>query len=263
MEKLWKFIEGVAPIIAVYPRWAQGLFALTVILMAASLSVFLLLLPSAKSKLAEGSSAAATFAVTSPRSGDFITARRFALEGRGADPKADNVLTVHLVRPQVGDTLPVQGTLSVNSNGTWRYEPVEPPEAGAYDVRVEAVFGRERHSEQVRINYQPTAPPGPATGGSPRKTEAPTVTIEGPASAPLGKSTFFTVLTRNAVRGVWSIGGFQNEPVVVSPLGPSHQVFVEPTQAGRVGDEFTLVFTAYNADGEAATATKRFRVVAP
>lgn len=262
MEKLWKFIESVAPIIAVYPRWAQGLFALTVILMAASLSVFLVKLPAAKSKLAEGSSTAA-FAVTRPRSGDFITARRFAIEGRGADPKEDNVLTVRLLRAQVGDTLPVQGTLSVDSNGTWRYEPVEPPEAGAYDVRVEAVFGRERHSEQVRINYQPAAPPGPATGGSPRKAEAPTVTIEGPASAPLGKSTYFTVFTRNAVRGVWSIGGFHNEPVEVSPLGPSHQVFVEPTQAERVGDEFTLVFTASNADGETATATKRFRVVAP
>lgn len=264
MEKLWRFIEGVAPLLAFYPRWAQGLFALTVVLLATSLAVFLLLLPSAKSKLEAGTSSTA-FEVTRPRNGDFITARRFAIEGHGADPGKDNVLTVHLINPHSGEVRAVQGELTVNSDRSWRFDAVEPPAPGAYDLRLVAVFGTEQHSRQLRINCAPggEAPPPTASPSSrTARAEPPTVTIEGPASAPLGKSTFYTVLSRNAVRGVWSIGGFQNEPVVVSPLGPSHQIFVEPTQAERAGDEFTLVFTAYNAEGEEATARKRFRVTA-
>lgn len=158
MEKLWKLIESAAPITAVYPPWAKWLFALTIILVAMSLAVFLILLPSAKSNL---------------------------------DAKASAKL----------------GTTTSN-------------------------------------------------------TEHPTVTIEGPPSVPLGKSSYFTIISRNATRGVWSIGGFQNEPVEVLPLGPSHQIVVEPIQDERVGDEFTLVFTAYNAEGAKQTAMKRFRVVA-
>jgi hypothetical protein len=259
MEKWWKFIESVAPLISGYPGWAQGLFALTLALVATSLTVFLILLPSAKAKV-EAKTSTPAFAVTRPQDGEFITARRFSIEGRGAEPAKDNVLTVRLLNPQSGEALAVPGTLSVNSDHTWRFDSVEPPAPGDYDLRVEAVFGGARYSQQLRIHSVPgTATPPPVAAPS---AEPPTVTIEGPPSIRLGKTTYFTVLTRSAVRGVWSIGGFQNEPVEVSPLGPSHQIYVEPTQAERVGDEFTLVFTAYNAQGVAATATKRFRVVA-
>ncbi len=87
------------------------------------------------------------------------------------------------------------------------------------------------------------------------------VNIEGPSSAPLGKTTYYTIISENAVRGVWSAGGFQNEPINVNPLGASHQIFIEPTDAKRVGENFTIVFQAYDANGKSVTAMKRFLVV--
>jgi hypothetical protein len=103
--------------------------------------------------------------------------------------------------------------------------------------------------------------PNPAQS-SQQELELPlSVEIEGPATAPLGKTTYYTVLVKNAVRGIWSIGGIQNEPVVVQPLGPSHQIYVEPTDATRVGNSFTIVFVAYDTHGRSAIAKKRFLVV--
>jgi hypothetical protein len=103
--------------------------------------------------------------------------------------------------------------------------------------------------------------PNPAQS-SQQEHELPlSVEIEGPATAPLGKTTYYTVLVKNAVRGIWSIGGIQNEPVVVQPLGPSHQIYVEPTDATRVGNSFTIVFVAYDTQGRSAIAKKRFLVV--
>lgn len=93
--------------------------------------------------------------------------------------------------------------------------------------------------------------------------QAPTVTIDGPTTAELNTTTFFTVLSSNAVRGVWSINGFTDEPVTVEPLGASHELFVEPTNATRDGDSFTLVFTVYDAAGNSASAQHRFEVVSP
>jgi Putative serine esterase (DUF676) len=88
------------------------------------------------------------------------------------------------------------------------------------------------------------------------------VSIEGSTSTPLGKITYYTIISQNAISGVWSIGGFQNEPVEVNPLGPSHKIYVEPTNTTLVGESFIIAFTAYSASGESATATKRFLVVA-
>lgn len=89
----------------------------------------------------------------------------------------------------------------------------------------------------------------------------PTVEIEGPPTAPLEQCTYYTIISQNAVRGRWSIGGFRNEPVVVEPLGPSHQIFVQPKDASRVGDSFTIVVTVYNDKGQSVTARKQFQVV--
>ena len=90
-----------------------------------------------------------------------------------------------------------------------------------------------------------------------------TVEIDGPLTAPLGQPTYFTFTSQNAVRAVWSIGGFgNNEQFAVDPLPPSHQVFVEPSDASRVGDSFTIVVTVYGVDGQTATAKKSFQVVA-
>ena len=88
----------------------------------------------------------------------------------------------------------------------------------------------------------------------------PSVIIEGPPSIPFGQTTYFTILTENAVRGVWSIGGFTDEPVDVDPLGASHQIYVEPTEKSRIDDKFTIIFTAYSSSGKEARAKKTFLV---
>lgn len=111
------------------------------------------------------------------------------------------------------------------------------------------------------ISYRPSADSAPSPAHAPESTSSPSVEIEGPAAAPLGKTTYYSIFIENAVRGVWSIGGFQNEPIVVQPLGPSHQISVEPTDATRVGDSFTIVFVAYDTHGRFATGRKRFLVV--
>ena len=91
----------------------------------------------------------------------------------------------------------------------------------------------------------------------------PTVEIEGPLTAPLGQRTYYTLVSRDAVRAVWSVGGFEdNQQFEVDPLAPSHQIFVKPSDASRVGDSFTIVVTVYGADGQSATATKSFQVIA-
>jgi hypothetical protein len=90
----------------------------------------------------------------------------------------------------------------------------------------------------------------------------PKVEIEGPPSAPLGKTTYFRIITENVVRVKWSIGGFQNEPVVVEPVGPVHEIYVEPTDKARVKHQFQIVVDAYSSDGSSARATRTFMVVA-
>jgi hypothetical protein len=87
------------------------------------------------------------------------------------------------------------------------------------------------------------------------------VTVDGPAEAPIGARTYFTLVSTGASRAEWSVGGFsQGEPFVVEPLGPSHQVYVEPTDASRVGEHFTIAVTVYAADGRSSGATKEFVV---
>jgi hypothetical protein len=99
------------------------------------------------------------------------------------------------------------------------------------------------------------APPPPAK---------PAVTIEGPDSAHLGQRTYFTIVSSGAITGEWSVGGFAGDQVfTVDPLPPSHSIYIEPTDASRAGDSFTLAVTVHAKDGEAATATKKFVVVGP
>lgn len=112
----------------------------------------------------------------------------------------------------------------------------------------------------VRRFLQEQSPPDKDEVSAPSDEVA--VSIEGPETAPLGMKTYYTIISRNAVRGEWGIGGFRNEPVVVEPLGPSHQIFVEPTDAARVGHVFTVAFTAIGAHGRQARATRQF-VVTP
>jgi len=102
--------------------------------------------------------------------------------------------------------------------------------------------------------------------GQPVSTPTPpppllTIAIDGPDTAPLGQKTYFTLTSQNATRAEWSIGGFgDGKPFTVEPLSSSHQIYVEPTDASRVGDSFVLAVTVYNTAGQSAGAAKRFVV---
>jgi putative ribosome biogenesis GTPase RsgA len=87
------------------------------------------------------------------------------------------------------------------------------------------------------------------------------ISIEGSNLVLLGETAYYKVISQNAVRGVWSIDGFQDKPIDVDPLGPSHQIFIEPTDATRVGEAFAIAFTAYDASGKSEIAIKHFTVV--
>lgn len=109
-----------------------------------------------------------------------------------------------------------------------------------------------------------TAEPTPEPTETPAPTAAPlALEIEGPIEAPLNEMTYFTIISENAVRGQWTIGGFaNNQEFEVDPLPASYEIQVEPTNADRVGDTFTLVVTAYDEAGRSIVASHRFKVVA-
>jgi hypothetical protein len=99
-------------------------------------------------------------------------------------------------------------------------------------------------------------------GGGKPASDAPSITIVGPDQAPLRDKTYYTLISKNAVRAEWSIGGFSNgENTSIEPLPGSYQIFVEPSNDQREGDRFTLVVTVYHENGESATATKEFVIV--
>ncbi len=104
----------------------------------------------------------------------------------------------------------------------------------------------------------------PATPApTPTTTAAPTVAIEGPLTAPLGQRTYFTIISQNAVWAEWSAGGFSdNRSFEIEALGPSHQIWIEPTDSSRVGETFVLVVTVASAAGQSATAQRQFQIVA-
>ena len=90
--------------------------------------------------------------------------------------------------------------------------------------------------------------------------QALSVSIEGPATTPLNKKSFFTIHSSNAVRAKWSIGGFTDGWIDVNPIVDGHQIYVEPTDRSRLGDWFTLVLTIYDDQGKKKKAKKRFRI---
>jgi len=98
------------------------------------------------------------------------------------------------------------------------------------------------------------APPAEAT-----PAPALAVTIEGPAEAPLNRVTALTIISEHAARAEWSIAGFGSDDI--NPFHLSDQVEVEPTNAERVGEWFTLVVTVYDSAGAQASARHRFQVV--
>jgi hypothetical protein len=243
MDWIAKILEHTIPTL---PRWAQGLFAVV----ALSLLVFSVVPLETIRGLFEGSDLP-NFEITKPLSGEFITQKQFSIEGTGARPDEDNVLSVILRSPTLGTSTKVHGRLTVNSNTTWRFDYVDVYDPGRYDLVIDAIFGGNKESEVLSINFEPQSSNG----------ELPVVSIEGPATVALGEMAYFTIVSQHAVRGEWSLGGFTDKPVVVEPLGASHEIYVEPTNSDRIGHVFTVVFTAYGADGRSATAKKQFRVV--
>jgi hypothetical protein len=115
----------------------------------------------------------------------------------------------------------------------------------------------------------PTDTPVPTLTATTAPTAAPTATteplaleIKGPTEAPLNELTFFTIISENAVRATWSIGGFANNQIFeIDPLPASYEIEVEPTNAERIGDTFTLVVTVFDENGRSITAHHRFEVV--
>lgn len=96
---------------------------------------------------------------------------------------------------------------------------------------------------------------------SPTHTPLPqlAVEIEGPTEAPLNQETYFTILSDQAVRAEWSIPDFGSDDM--NPFRQVDQVFVQPVDASRVGDSFTLAVTVYDAAGNRATARHRFQII--
>ncbi len=84
------------------------------------------------------------------------------------------------------------------------------------------------------------------------------VEIEGPAEAPLGEETYFTIISENAVRAEWAVAGFGRDEI--NPFRQADQIFVQPTDAEQVGESFTLLVTVYDADDNQASARHRFEV---
>jgi hypothetical protein len=136
--------------------------------------------------------------------------------------------------------------LSLNSSRLWK-EQIAP----------------EEQEPAMQAPASPTVTLPSATATLPNQIAAlPTVAIEGPAIAPLGEKTYFTIVSKNAVRAEWTAGGFQeNEVILVEPLSPLHEIYVEPLDATLVGDSFTILVTVFDTEGQSAVARKQFQIV--
>jgi hypothetical protein len=154
-----------------------------------------------------------------------------------------------------------------NSDGEWNVQVVVALIAAMATLAAALITG---FFGLLQLRAASGQPPTAAPTHTPVSTIEPTATvapllveIEGPAEAPLNALTYFTILSQNAVRAEWTIGGFaENRTFEVDPLPASHQIDVGPTNADRIGDTFTLVVTVYDDDDRSAVARHRFQVVA-
>jgi len=103
------------------------------------------------------------------------------------------------------------------------------------------------------MQFQASRVPPPATPSVTLSVE-----IEGPSEAPLNEETYFTILSDTAVRAEWTIPDFGRDDI--NPFRQVDQIFVQPVDAGRVGDSFMLVVTVYDAAGNRATARHEFQI---
>lgn len=103
---------------------------------------------------------------------------------------------------------------------------------------------------------QTPADPTPADPAS----SAVAVEIDGPSAAPLGTRTYFTIISPSARTVEWAIAGFGTGSL--EDFAQADQVYVEPTDPERVGDEFVLVVTAIDDAGAQAMARHAFVISA-
>ena len=112
---------------------------------------------------------------------------------------------------------------------------------------------------QMRANAAGAPPTAPALSTADPNGIELYVEIEGPGSARLNEQTYFTIISPDAERVEWTIPDFGRDDI--NPFRQADQIFVEPADAGRVGDTFTLLVTAYDAEGNTATARHDFEIV--
>ena len=111
-------------------------------------------------------------------------------------------------------------------------------------------------SNETPANQTPADP----TPADPASSAAVAVEIDGPTAVPLGTRTYFTIISPSARTVEWAIAGFGSG--TFDDFAQTDQVYVEPTDPGRVGDEFVLMVTARDAAGSEATARHTFVVSA-
>jgi hypothetical protein len=135
-----------------------------------------------------------------------------------------------------------------NEQGHWNAQIIAALIAAAATLLTALIAGVFGLLQLRAANAPANAPPAPALA----------VEIDGPAEAPLGEQTFFTLLSESAVRAEWAIAGFGRDEI--NPFRQADQLFVQPTDETQVGESFTLLVTVYDADGNTATARHRFEI---
>ncbi len=84
------------------------------------------------------------------------------------------------------------------------------------------------------------------------------VEINCPETIPLNSSVVCDIISTNATEGEWDIPGFGSAPLEVVP--GSNPIFIEPNDAGSVGQTYTITATVRDAEGESHVATSDFTV---
>jgi hypothetical protein len=136
-----------------------------------------------------------------------------------------------------------------NEQGHWNAQIIAALIAAGATLLTAVIAGVFGLLQLRAANAPASAPSAPALA----------VEIDGPAEAPLGEQTYFTILSETAVRAEWAIAGFGRDEI--NPFRQADQIFVQPTDDTQVGESFTLLVTVYDADGNQATARHRFEIV--
>jgi hypothetical protein len=138
-----------------------------------------------------------------------------------------------------------------NEQGHWNPQIIAALIAATATLMTAIIAGVFGLIQLRAANSQADVPPASAL----------TVEIDGPAEAPLGQQTFFTIISENADRAEWTIAGFGRDEI--NPFRQADQIYVEPIDEGQVGRTFTLLVTVYNEAGNQASARHRFEVTGP